>query len=230
LRSLQLGIKWTVDRVLAAFALVVLAPVFAAIWVWVRRDAGKPVFITQLRAGKDGVPFRLLKVRSMVPNAVQLGQQLGITDDLFGVVADDPRITKSGRVLRRTGLDELPQLVNILRGEMSVVGPRPDLVEQVANYTEADRRRLAVRPGLTGWSQTHGRDEIGWPERIEQDVWYIDHWSLWLDLKIVALTFAEVFRSDPEPVEDTMNIERARALADGTSAGGPAAHRMDADA
>ena len=230
MRTLQLGIKWTVDRVLAAFALVVLAPVFAAIWVWVRRDAGKPVFIAQLRAGKDGVPFRLLKVRSMVPNAVQLGQQLGITDDPFGVVADDPRITKSGRVLRRTGLDELPQLVNILRGEMSVVGPRPDLVEQVANYTEADRRRLAVRPGLTGWSQTHGRDAIGWPERIEQDLWYIDHWSLWLDLKIVALTFAEVFRSDPEPVEDTMNIERARALAEGPAAGGPAAHRTDADA
>jgi lipopolysaccharide/colanic/teichoic acid biosynthesis glycosyltransferase len=230
LRTLQLGIKWTVDRVLAAFALVVLAPVFAAIWVWVRRDAGEPVFITQLRAGKDGVPFRLLKVHSMVPNAVRVGQELGITDDPFGVVADDPRITKSGRVLRRTGLDELPQLVNILRGEMSVVGPRPDLVEQVANYTEADRRRLAVRPGLTGWSQTHGRDVIGWPERIEQDVWYIDHWSLWLDLKIVALTFAEVFRSDLEPVEDRMNIERAKALAEGPAAGGRAAHRTDADA
>ena len=133
----------------------------------------------------------------MVPNAVEVGQELGITDDPFGVVPEDPRITKSGRVLRRTGLDELPQLVNILRGEMSVVGPRPDLVEQVANYTEADRRRLAVRPGLTGWSQTHGREEIGWPERIEQDVWYIDHWSLWLDLKIVALTFAQVFRLRP---------------------------------
>jgi lipopolysaccharide/colanic/teichoic acid biosynthesis glycosyltransferase len=151
-KALQPGIKWIVDRVLAAIGLLVLAPVFAAIWVWVRRDAGKPVFITQLRAGKDGVPFRLLKVRSMVPNAVEVGQELGITDDPFGVVPEDPRITKSGRVLRRTGLDELPQLVNILRGDMSVVGPRPDLVEQVANYTEADRRRLAVRPGLTGWS------------------------------------------------------------------------------
>ena len=219
MRSLQPGVKWIVDRVLAALGLVVLAPVFAAIWVWVRRDAGKPVFMTQLRAGKDGVPFRLLKVRSMVPNAVEVGQELGITDDPFGVVAEDPRITKSGRVLRRTGLDELPQLVNILRGEMSIVGPRPDLVEQVANYTEADRRRLAVRPGLTGWSQTHGREEIGWPERIEQDAWYIDHWSLWLDLKIVGLTFAQLFRSDPEPVEDTMNIERTRAAGDRSDAG-----------
>jgi lipopolysaccharide/colanic/teichoic acid biosynthesis glycosyltransferase len=211
MRGAQLAVKWVVDRILAALGLVLLAPVFAAIWVWVRRDAGRPVFITQLRAGKDGVPFKLLKVRSMVPNAVQVGQELGLTDDPFGVVPDDPRITRSGRTLRRTGLDELPQLVNILCGEMSVVGPRPDLVEQVANYSEADRRRLSMRPGLTGWSQTHGREEIGWPERIEQDVWYIENWSLLLDLKIVLLTVAQLFRSEPEPVEDTMNIERARA-------------------
>jgi lipopolysaccharide/colanic/teichoic acid biosynthesis glycosyltransferase len=195
----------------AAFALVVLSPVFLAIWAWVRHDAGKPVFFTQLRSGKDGVPFRLLKVRTMVPDAVAVGKQLGLTEDPFGIVQGDPRITSSGRVLRRTGLDELPQLVNIARGEMSLVGPRPDLVEQVANYSDADRRRLAVRPGLTGWSQTHGREEIGWPERIEQDVWYIEHWSLWLDLKIVLLTVAQVFRSEPEPVEDEMNIGRARA-------------------
>lgn len=211
MRAVQLAVKWIADRVLAAIGLALISPVLAGIWIWVRRDAGKPVFISQLRAGKDGASFRLLKVRTMIPNAVEVGQELGITDDPFGVVPEDPRITKSGRVLRRTGLDELPQLVNILRGEMSLVGPRPDLVEQAAHYTEADRRRLALRPGLTGWSQTHGREEIGWPERIEQDLWYIDHWSLWLDLKIVLLTFAQLFRSDPEPVEDTMNIERARA-------------------
>jgi lipopolysaccharide/colanic/teichoic acid biosynthesis glycosyltransferase len=211
MRRLQLAIKWTLDRVFAALGLVVFSPVFAAVWIWVRRDAGKPVFFRQLRAGKDGVPFDLLKVRTMVPNAVAVGQELGLTEDPFGVVAEDPRITKSGRVLRRTGLDELPQLVNILRGEMSLVGPRPDLVEQVANYSDADRRRLTVRPGLTGWSQTHGREEIGWPERIQQDLWYIDHWSLWLDLKVLFLTVAQVFRPEPEPIEDTMNIERARA-------------------
>jgi lipopolysaccharide/colanic/teichoic acid biosynthesis glycosyltransferase len=215
-RGAQLWVKWMFDRVVAAVALVFLAPVFLAIWAWVRRDAGKPVFFTQQRSGKDGVPFRLLKVRTMVPDAVTVGQELGITEDPFGVVAGDPRITRSGRVLRRTGLDELPQLVNIVRGEMSLVGPRPDLVEQVANYSAADRRRLAVRPGLTGWSQTHGREEIGWPERIEQDVWYIDHWSLWLDLKIVLLTFAQVFRSEPEPVQDAMNIERSRGSRDRT--------------
>jgi lipopolysaccharide/colanic/teichoic acid biosynthesis glycosyltransferase len=211
MRRLQLAVKWVLDRVLSGLALLVLSPVFLAIWGWVRRDAGQPVFFRQLRAGKDGVPFHLLKVRTMVPDAVAVGQELGLTEDPFGVVSDDPRITRSGRVLRRTGLDELPQLVNILRGEMSLVGPRPDLVEQVANYSDSDRHRLAMRPGLTGWSQTHGREEIGWPERIQQDIWYIEHWSLWLDLKIVFLTFAQIFRRDPEPVEDTMNIERARA-------------------
>jgi lipopolysaccharide/colanic/teichoic acid biosynthesis glycosyltransferase len=211
MRRAQLAVKWLADRVLGAVGLVVLAPVFGAIWIWVRRDAGPPVFIRQQRAGKDGRPFELLKVRSMVPDAVAVGQELGITEDPFGVVPDDPRITKSGRVLRRTGLDELPQLVNIVRGEMSIVGPRPDLVEQAAHYTESDRRRLTVRPGLTGWSQTHGREEIGWPERIQQDLWYIDHWSLWLDLKILFLTVAQMFRPEPAPVEDTMNIQRARA-------------------
>ena len=211
MRRPQLTVKWLFDRVVAALALVLLSPVLGAIWVWVRRDAGKPVFFTQLRAGKDGHPFKLLKVRTMVPDAVAVGQELGLTEDPFGVVSDDPRITRSGRVLRRTGLDELPQLVNIVRGEMSLVGPRPDLVEQAAHYSASDRRRLTVRPGLTGWSQTHGREEIGWPERIEQDLWYLDHWSLWLDLKILFLTVAQIFRSEPEPVEDTMNIERARA-------------------
>jgi lipopolysaccharide/colanic/teichoic acid biosynthesis glycosyltransferase len=211
MKALQLAVKWIADRVLAAVGLVLLAPVLGAIWVWVRRDAGKPVFMSQTRAGLGGKPFRLLKVRSMVPDAVRVGLELGLTDDPFGVVPGDPRITKSGRILRRTGLDELPQLVNILRGEMSIVGPRPDLVEQAAHYSDSDRRRLTVRPGLTGWSQVHGREEIGWPERIEQDLWYIDHWSLWLDAKIVVLTFAQFFRSEPEPVEDMMNIERARA-------------------
>ena len=211
MRRAQLALKWLFDRVVAALALVLLSPLFLAIWAWVRRDSGKPAFLAQLRAGKNGAPFRLLKVRTMVPDAVAIGQKLGLTEDPFGIVSEDPRITRSGRVLRRTGLDELPQLVNILRGEMSLVGPRPDLVEQVANYSQSNRRRLAVRPGLTGWSQTHGREEIGWPERIEQDVWYIEHWSLWLDLKILLLTIAQFFRSEPEPVEDTMNIERARA-------------------
>jgi lipopolysaccharide/colanic/teichoic acid biosynthesis glycosyltransferase len=206
------AVKWVIDRVVAAIVLVLFAPLLAAIALWILFDGGRPAILAQERAGKNGVPFRMLKYRTMVQNALELAPQL--TDDPFGVVENDPRITRPGRFLRRTGLDELPQLWNVLRGEMSLVGPRPDLVEQVANYTDADRRRLAVEPGITGWSQVNGRESIGWPERIRQDIWYIDHWSLWLDLKIFVRTFTELGRSGERPVEDTMNIERARARAE----------------
>jgi lipopolysaccharide/colanic/teichoic acid biosynthesis glycosyltransferase len=152
----------------------------------------------------------MLKFRTMVNDAVEAGKRLGL-EDPWGLVPDDPRITRSGRFLRRTSLDELPQLINVLRGEMSLVGPRPDLVDQVANYSERDRRRLAVLPGISGWSQVQGREEIGWPERFEQDAWYIEHWSLGLDLRIFLATFTTLFRPEERPVEDTLNIERARA-------------------
>ena len=208
--SLSRAIKHVADRLIASTALVALSPLFFGIGVWILLDSGRPVFIVQLRVGKHGRTFRMFKFRTMVPDAVALGRALGLGDDPYGIVPDDPRITRSGRFLRRTSLDELPQLVNVLRGEMSLVGPRPDLVEQAANYTEADRRRLAVLPGITGWSQVNGRDAISWPERIEQDVWYIEHWSLRLDAKILLKTLTQPFRPEPEPVEDTMNIERAR--------------------
>jgi hypothetical protein len=146
----------------------------------------------------------------MIQDAIEEGRRMGLADP-YGIVPDDPRITRSGRWLRRTSLDELPQLANVLFGQMSLVGPRPDLVEQAANYTEHERRRLEVRPGITGWSQVNGRDEIGWPERIEQDIWYVDNWSLRLDLRILAMTFGQLGRPEPTPVEDTTNIERAQA-------------------
>jgi lipopolysaccharide/colanic/teichoic acid biosynthesis glycosyltransferase len=199
-------VKWIGDRIVAAILLILLSPLLAAIAVWILIDCGRPGVLGQERAGKDGHTFRMLKYRTMVQNALELAPQL--TDDPFGVVENDPRVTKPGRLLRRTGLDELPQLWNVLKGEMSLVGPRPDLVDQAKNYTEHDRRRLAVEPGITGWSQVNGREAIGWPERIEQDIWYIDHWSLWLDLKIIVRTFTELGRSGERPVEDTMNIER----------------------
>ena len=201
-------VKRLADRVAALILLVLLSPLLAAFALWILIDGGRPAILAQDRAGKDGVPFRMLKFRTMVQNALELAPQL--TDDPFGVVENDPRITKPGRFLRRTGLDELPQLWNVLRGQMSLVGPRPDLVEQAAHYSESDRRRLTVEPGITGWSQVNGREEIGWPERIEQDLWYIDHWSLWLDLKILVRTFTELGRTGEKPVEDTVNIERAR--------------------
>jgi lipopolysaccharide/colanic/teichoic acid biosynthesis glycosyltransferase len=204
------ALKVVIDRVVAAIALVLLSPALAAIAVWIWIDDGRPALIAQVRAGKNGRPFRMLKFRTMVDDAIEVGKRLGL-EDPWGIVPDDPRITRSGRFLRRTSLDELPQLINVLKGEMSVVGPRPDLVVQVANYSESDRRRLAVLPGITGWSQVHGREEIGWPERFQQDAWYVENWSLRLDARIVLTTFAQFLRSQEQPVEDTMNIERARA-------------------
>ena len=202
-------LKRVADRVAAAVLLLLLSPLLAAIAVWILLDGGRPVLLAQERVGKDGKRFAMLKFRTMVPNALELAQ--GLTDDPYGVVPDDPRITKPGGLLRRTSLDELPQLWNVLVGQMSLVGPRPDLVEQAANYTDRDRGRLTVEPGITGWSQVNGREEITWPERIEQDLWYIEHWSLGLDAKILLRTFTQLGREAERPVEDEMNIERARS-------------------
>ena len=205
------GLKRIADRVVAAMLLVLFSPVLAVIAFWILVEGGRPVLLAQARAGKGGKPFPMLKFRTMVPNAIELARELELTDDPFGLVPNDPRVTAPGRFLRRTSLDELPQLWNVLRGEMSLVGPRPDLVEQAANYTEHDRRRLVVEPGITGWSQVNGREEISWPERIDQDIWYIEHWSLALDAKILLRTVTQLGRAEEQPVEDTMNIERARA-------------------
>jgi lipopolysaccharide/colanic/teichoic acid biosynthesis glycosyltransferase len=199
------------DRIAAAILLVAFAPLMALLALWIVLDDGRPVLLAQDRVGRDGRRFRMLKFRTMVPNAIQLGRDLKLTDDPYGIVANDPRITRAGHFLRRTGLDELPQLWNVLRGEMSLVGPRPDVLEQVANYSEHDRGRLAVAPGITGLAQINGREEISWPERIEQDLWYIQHWSLGLDAKILLRTVTQFRRAEERPVVDTMNIERARA-------------------
>ena len=203
-------VKAILDRLLAALALVLLSPLVVAIALWIWIDDGRPALLAQERAGKEGRPFRMLKFRTMVNDAIEAGKRLGL-EDPWGLVPDDPRITRSGRFLRRTSLDEVPQLINVLKGEMSLVGPRPDLVDQVANYAERDRRRLSVLPGITGWSQVHGREEIGWPERFEQDAWYIENWSLGLDARILLATLTTFFRPQEQPVEDTMNIERTRA-------------------
>jgi lipopolysaccharide/colanic/teichoic acid biosynthesis glycosyltransferase len=204
-------VKRVADPLLAGIALVVLSPLFLAIAVWILVESGRPVFFVYPRAGKDGRAFRMFKFRTMVQDAIELGRSTGISRDPFGVVKDDPRITGAGRFLRRTSFDELPQLANVVLGEMSLVGPRADLVEQAARYTREEERRLTVLPGITGWAQVHGRDSIGWAERFRMDLWYIDNWSPWLDVRIVFATFGELFRGEPEPVEDELNIERARA-------------------
>ena len=169
------------DIVLAAVLLVVTAPLLALAALAIRLESPGPVFYRQRRVGRHGRPFELWKLRTMVPGAESLGA--GIY-----VVEGDPRITRVGRLLRRFSLDELPNLVNVLRGEMAIVGPRPTVQEQVDRYTERQLRRLEVKPGITGWAQINGRTSLPWPERIELDVWYVEHRSLRLDLRILART------------------------------------------
>jgi len=143
--------------------------------------SGGPVLYRQTRVGKDGSDFELLKLRTMVVGAETIGAGMAVNKG-------DVRITRTGRILRRLSLDELPQLWNVIRGEMSVVGPRPTLRYQVERYTAKQRRRLEVKPGITGWAQVHGRASLPWEERIELDVWYVEHRSPRLDLKILART------------------------------------------
>ena len=205
--------KRVLDPVVAATGLVVLSPVYAGIAVAVLVDSGRPVLFVSRRAGLEGRPFGMLKFRTMIPDAIAVGREQGITEDPFGIVKGDPRITRTGRWLRRTGLDELPQLANVLRGQMSIVGPRADLVEQAASYDERERRRMSIRPGMTGWAQVNGRDSLTWIQRFDLDLWYLDNWSLWLDAKILVRTVGQVFRAEPDPIEDTLNIERAKKRA-----------------
>jgi lipopolysaccharide/colanic/teichoic acid biosynthesis glycosyltransferase len=169
------------DLLVASLALALAAPVLALAAILIKLESRGPVFYRQRRVGRGGAPFELWKLRTMVPGAETMGA--GIY-----VVEGDPRITRTGRLLRRVSLDELPNLVNVLRGEMAIVGPRPTVQEQVDRYTERQRRRLEVRPGITGWAQINGRTSLPWPERIELDVWYVEHRSLRLDLRILART------------------------------------------
>jgi len=179
--------KRGLDVLGSALGLVLLAPLFAITAVAIKLDSPGPILFIQERVGKDGRPFLAYKFRTMVQGAIDEGAGLFVE-------RDDPRITCVGRLLRRFSLDELPQLVNILKGEMSLVGPRPTLAYQVEQYDDFQRRRLEVKPGITGWAQIHGRNLLSWPERIEYDVWYIDHWSLWLDIKILLLSPVVVIR------------------------------------
>ena len=180
-RPVQRALKRALDALAAALGLLALALPFAAVALAVKLDSRGPVFFLQERVGRNGKPFHIWKFRTMVEGAAQQG--LGLT-----VAQGDARITRVGGWLRDWGLDELPQLVNVLRGEMSLVGPRPTLAHQVAHYTARQRRRLAVRPGITSLAVVRGRNALRWAERIELDVWYVEHWSLWLDVRILART------------------------------------------
>jgi len=173
--------KRALDVVIAGVGALMCAPVIAVFSALIRLESpGNPIY-TQTRAGKDGQLFQIYKLRTMVRGAEFIGAGLAIQEG-------DERITRVGALLRRYSLDELPNVWNVLRGEMSIVGPRPTLPVQVQQYTLRQRGRLAVKPGITGWAQVHGRASLPWTERIELDLWYVEHRSLTLDLKILART------------------------------------------
>ena len=177
--------KRALDLAFAMTGTILSAPVIALLAVAIRIESrGHPIY-RQLRAGQDGLAFSIYKLRTMVRGAEFTGAGLAIQ-------AGDDRITRVGAFLRRYSLDELPNLWNVLRGEMSIVGPRPTVPVQVEQYTERQRGRLAVKPGITGWAQVNGRASVPWSERIELDLWYVEHRTLWLDLKILARTVAMV--------------------------------------
>jgi lipopolysaccharide/colanic/teichoic acid biosynthesis glycosyltransferase len=174
------------DAALAGLGLVAASPVLAVAAAGIKLSDGGPIFYRQRRVGLHGGEFELVKLRTMEVGAETKGAG-------FAVNEGDPRITRAGRLLRRLSLDELPQLWNVVRGDMSLVGPRPTLAYQVERYSPRQRRRLDVKPGITGWAQIHGRARLPWHERIELDVWYVEHRSPWLDLKILARTPAALF-------------------------------------
>ena len=180
-RMIKLIVKRLTDIVLSLMGLMILAIPFAVIALAIKLDTKGPVLFRQERMGLHGRLFKTWKFRTMVIGAVNQG--LG-----FNVAQNDSRITRIGRFLRGWGLDELPQFINVLKGEMSVVGPRPTLKYQVDQYTDFQRRRLLVKPGITGWALIHGRNLLSWGKRIKYDVWYVDHWSLSLDLSIILKT------------------------------------------
>jgi lipopolysaccharide/colanic/teichoic acid biosynthesis glycosyltransferase len=166
---------------IAAVLLILSSPLLLAALLAVRLEShGSPIY-RQRRVGKDGKPFELYKLRTMVSGAENIGAGMAVN-------VGDPRITRIGALLRRFSLDELPNLLNVLQGDMAIVGPRPTLQAQVDQYTASQRRRLEVKPGITGWAQVNGRAALPWHERIELDVWYVDHRSPWLDIKILAMT------------------------------------------
>jgi lipopolysaccharide/colanic/teichoic acid biosynthesis glycosyltransferase len=171
----------SLDIVVASAALLVLSPLLALAALLIKLESRGAVFYRQRRVGRGGRPFEMWKLRTMVPGAETMGAGLYVLEG-------DSRITRVGRRLRRFSLDELPNLVNVVRGEMAIVGPRPTVQQQVDRYTERQRRRLEVKPGITGWAQVNGRATLPWPERIELDVWYVEHRSLVLDLRILART------------------------------------------
>jgi len=178
--------KRVIDVLISGLGLIILTPVIFVVALLIFMSMGRPVLFTQERPGKDGRIFRLIKFRTMTNERDAEGNLL----------PDEQRLTPLGRFLRSTSLDELPELFNVLRGDMSLVGPRPLLPQYLDRYTPEQARRHEVKPGITGWAQVNGRNAITWEEKFTLDVWYVDNWSLWLDIKILALTLIKVFKRE----------------------------------
>lgn len=174
------------DLLLSIPLLIMISPVIIVVTLLVRMRLGSPVFFRQLRPGLRARPFYMLKFRTMTNERDSDGRLL----------SDDKRMTCLGNFLRETSIDELPEFVNVLRGDMSLVGPRPLLIQYLERYTPEQARRHEVKPGITGWGQIHGRNALTWEEKFKLDVWYVDHWSLWLDIKILIITVWKILRRE----------------------------------
>ena len=188
--------KRFLDLLLSLLAMLPLTPVFLVIAVVVKLDSRGPVFYRQERVGKDGVRFRIFKFRTMIEGAEDKLWEIKHLNEMGGPVfkmRNDPRVTSVGRVLRKFSVDELPQVWNVIKGEMSMVGPRAPLVEEVKNYARKQRRRLSVKPGITCLGQVSGRNDIDFNKWMELDLQYIDNWSFWLDIRIMLMTIPVVF-------------------------------------
>ncbi|ESU46381.1 undecaprenyl-phosphate galactose phosphotransferase [Streptomyces sp. HCCB10043] len=188
-------VKNVLDRAGALFGLLALAPLLLAVALSVRLSSRGPVFHRQVRQGQHNRPFTMWKFRTMVADAEQLKAQLAVVNEVDGPLfkmRSDPRVTPVGRMLRRTSIDELPQLLNVLLGHMSLVGPRPPLPEEASRYDEREHRRLAVKPGLTGLWQVSGRSDLSWQETVSLDLWYVDNWSVAADMGLLARTVRAV--------------------------------------
>ena len=201
----KLGVKRLVDIMVSALGIVVLSPVFLIIGLLVALDLGRPVLFVQERIGLYGKPFYLYKFRTMRDAVSPSGELL----------PDAQRLTRFGRILRSTSLDELPELINVLVGQMSLVGPRPLLPEYLDRYTSEQARRHEVKPGITGWAQVNGRNSLTWEERFRLDVWYVDNWSILLDLKILLMTIITVIRREGISSEGHATMAEFRGSAHG---------------
>lgn len=184
--------KHILDKIFGVILLILLSPILAIIAIAIKLDSKGPVIFKQKRLGKDGEIFEIYKFRTMYVDAPDIRNEDGSTFNSD----NDPRVTKVGNILRKTSLDELSQIFNILKGEMSFIGPRPDLPDHYKLYTEFDKKKLLVKPGITGYAQANGRNNIEWKKRIEMDVFYIEHYSLFLDIKILFKTAFSVLRSE----------------------------------